>query len=944
MTAAVSSNIAAVLSDIQWDEGFSIPVANASNKELESEIQQKQKEVLTSRHLVEEITDRVNAITDHMKNLRQELQLTQGLLRSRRSEVETEKHMSQLSQREIGRLQQEIKRLESRVEEIKERKNIHENSIFNNTQQLERLKAQMNWDQQALEAWLEESARRDEDAMTLQKYTRQDEAKIKELSLRMEQLTDESAKRRRQLDVETTNTLTAQIELDKTAEEFRKAHQDRQHLLELWEAAISNMQKRDREMDLMADQLADVKREVHRCQEILKEKENFLENEKNNNLEQEKRLQISERQVAKVRVDYANAETQRVQFADELEALKNTVERTNTDLEKLRSNISHMKKDIQEKTKKLAEVKKADEKLAERLKQVEEGSMSAEERVAAVEKAHADEEAAQSAVLAELERLRENAFKQTQEFNQLKAQELNKVAEMTGTNAAIRSMKSKIGKLDKETLKQQEIMYNQDFQIAQLERRIARMEGQTTSEEKEELERRIKELTKTLENRQQTFNLVDTQVKRLADDISRVNRDYQNTSKVKQDYTSKIEELNLHNDSSQRVLRTLNDQKENLLVNQNLLKLEIKRLRGFLRDKSETVTSLEKRQLQLDTAMKERRHEISIHMDMITAQLRSAEEERSQVNAELQERLSKIDKLKKRYEILMVAMKPPEGEEEQSQSYFVIKAAQEKEALQREGDELDAKIKKAEKEIRALQNTLKLLDARNETYRQSFRKVTSDSEEAEQRHQLEEQLRAVMDKYKYKRRQIKELQEDVKTMSGNLDQLQRDEQIEAEKVEEFKSRNLQLGKELEEQQVKLSRVKKLNDKAAAEIRERSGTTGETKEEKDFEVRDLREFNRTMTRDVLEATVGFPDANQALLNYLTQANIPLPTGRSSLGGSRSASTLGGRSATSLSSARSTTSAKSGSGVAQVAQVQIGDEFPPGSARSVGSARSSVSGRR
>ena len=45
MTAAVSSNIAAVLSDIQWDEGFSIPVANAANKTLETDIQQKQKEV-----------------------------------------------------------------------------------------------------------------------------------------------------------------------------------------------------------------------------------------------------------------------------------------------------------------------------------------------------------------------------------------------------------------------------------------------------------------------------------------------------------------------------------------------------------------------------------------------------------------------------------------------------------------------------------------------------------------------------------------------------------------------------------------------------------------------------------------------------------------------------------------------------------------------------------
>merc|ERR1719436_1732974 len=96
---------------------------------------------------------------------------------------------------------------------------------------------------------------------------------------------------------------------------------------------------------------------------------------------------------------------------------------------------------------------------------------------------------------------------------------------------------------------------------------------------------------------------------------------------------------------------------------------------------------------------------------------------KSQLSMEVHNRTSKIDKLKKRYEIITLQMQAPEGETEYSQAHHVIKAAQDKENLQRHGDELHAKIQRAEQEVEGLRNTLNLVNSQNDNMRKQNRMV-----------------------------------------------------------------------------------------------------------------------------------------------------------------------------------------------------------------------------
>ncbi|KAM6358075.1 coiled-coil domain-containing protein 39 [Alca torda] len=903
-----SRSAASVLAELRWDDGYAVPVANAENKALEDELQKMQKEKVNLQNELADFEERIEAMTSHLKNVRQEFSFTQSLYKARENEIETEQHFKALAERELGHLKSDIKRLEDEIVSLREKKTSQENTISKTTKKLENLKQQLNCDEEVLESWIKESNRKDNDAMTIQKYAQQDEGKLAALTLQVEKLTMQANQKRRALDNELTETITAQIELDKTAEDFRRVHQERQEVLRQWENAIQQMQKRDQQIDHCALLIAEIKQEIRKKETVLKEKTSFLVNETVNNMEYEKKISSAEREATSLRNEYQAQDTCRAQLQDELDALKSTVDRTASDLESLRTQVTNLKKEIQKKQARLSFLNEKNASLSNKLKLVTEETLSSEDKALRMEELLNEEEKVVKEKETEINQLKELLFKKTQELKVQKDKEKCVLVEIEGSQRSLKNLKSRLHRLDVDALKQQEFIYNQDFYIQQVQRRLSRLEGEVNADEKQVLEAKISELKKTLEEKKNAYDVLHAQHKKLQSDVHFIKRAMDKTGEETSGMMIKIDELNLFNERSDQELKKAKAIKQEMMVEDNLLKLELNRLRDTLCNKTEKVLTLEKQKLELKKAIAERTEEIKIHKAMLDSQIRLVHQERQRVSAEFQDRLNKIDKLRCRYEILNIAMMPPEGEEEKTLTYYVIKAAQEKEALQREGDDLDAKICKAEKEIVALENTLCVLNNCNSNYRNSFKEVTETSEEYEEKLKLEEEKRAADEKYRYKRRQIKELQENLQSMEKNFDTVLKQEALFQEQKEEKQALILQLNKDIEEQKPKLERVIKQCSRLSSEIQSLKKTKTETQEERDIDLRELKSFSKTIDKllaDVLEAN---PDLTTPFQMYFHQSNLELPT-VASAGGSQSSRSPSTQS--SLASTRSSRSTSSGS---------------------------------
>lgn len=857
--------------------------ANAEARQLDLEIKEKDKKLESVVTSIFDMKERVKIMKEHFHNVQQEVDHTNALVSSKRMETQTESHLQQLTSRLLGRSKAESNILISETEKQQERLNQLQNQIFSANEKMDEFKMQMNWNQEELDQWAVAAHQKEEDNLALQKYTRADEIKIKELNLNVEQLSKDLILKRQALENEVTDTQAKQMELDRIADEFRQMHSERQVLVAQWQETIESMKARDQKINQVGEKYSVARAERAKMEVKVLGQQKRLQAQIKENEEVEAKSELLSRTVSRKREDMVNGAAKLVDYRNELESLKNELMSAAEGLVASRAQNANKAREIEEKR---VQVERERQKYKESKQRMEDSKQATAQAEQTVKEAEDELEAAEKQLLSQQTRLKflkDNLLKETQHVNELKRLEATLRSEISGTKSATRNMDGQLVQLDKDAARQQELLYNAEFQIQQIERKVARGMGERSDEEKKILKAMITQSEERLADIKEKRKVMLAQARKLLNELVAARMRKEDLVLRKSSLSEKMNELELENRMVDEEVRRDTRVKEEMVVQNDVLRLEVRRLRGLLSLKADAVYSLENRKQQLALSMEERKEEIAVHRDVLRAELRTIQDEKHNATMDLRSREIFVDRLKARYEASSMMQGQDEG---QSQSYYIIKAAQKREELRRQGDELDTEISKCEREIRALQTTLDHLNARNVAFRASFQKVDISGDEGEVLRQLEERSKLAKESLFRKKKELQRLVSDFEEDERRLEQVrmqsnrvsQQKDHLEStrEQVqEEILSQEAQLhelqqrsAKMTESHQIKMSKVINLT---LAELAQRGGTV----EEKQVQAEILKDVVQNVLFTLGQLAKEFPEVSDRLHLKLEEADLKIP---------------------------------------------------------------------
>ncbi|CAF2405381.1 unnamed protein product [Rotaria sp. Silwood2] len=736
-------------------------LSNEENKLLEENVEAKMKELTTLQLDIVENSDRIQMLEDHQKLVQDELETIQRLLAAHRREDTTEQTHLHIDIAEMQRTERLITILENGLIKFRKRKTDFEAEINQLHIQIGKINDETLIEKDTLEKLIDVIKKNDEETFCLMKYTRQDNIRIKELTAQLERDSEKSIKLKRAIEEGRIEYYGLQVELDKIADIFRRSYTQRQQLIKRWETILVQMQRKDYDIDRLAIELIQIKAKTRIKEQELSQQKIFYEHEQKNNIVTEKLIHLASKKIMSLKAKQMTNNNKQEHLKTDVLSLKTALVNAENELQRARTIFNELKTTIIHRQQELKKLKQHHQQILDRKYVILNEKFSIDEKLSKFEKLMENEQKYQNNLNYQYKNLSETCFLLNNKLLFIRKQEKQYEIDNQAYQNQVHNMKNQINQLDQQLLKQQELIYHQDFIKQTIDRRLNRLLGEKTNEKYSEFDLKIRELQNEYEKKKYQYDQLQNQIKILNEELRMSKRDFDQLIIDKNDLNEKFLQFDLYITLSEKLIKKINNGKEDYLVEENLLNIELKRLKNILYNSSEINSSLEQQQIELQKAIKERRMEVQANSHLFRIRFNDERTKKDTISAELAMRITKVSKLKQRYETFSITLNTEKSNEDNvlAQAQYVIKSAQMKEDLLKQGDQLEALVIKAETELRALENTVQILKWNNTDVKKNFEKLNESSSEINEMKEFEEHLRAVTEQVKIRRKLLKDFSE-----------------------------------------------------------------------------------------------------------------------------------------------------------------------------------------
>ena len=657
---------------------------------------------------------------EHIKTVREAKKLNQELVKAKREEIAAEENLLKVEEVLQERLLKDKRNGEKKIEELDERaERLHEEieeleETIKNTERI------IGEEEDNKMEWTKAMNLIEEDLMKLSRYFQADEVKIKDLTLKLTKLRDKVKVTREELKTASTRSKMAQLALDKSAEEFREAHKERQEVVKQWEGSVDLLSKRDAEIEVASIEVERIKNLVQKKNIDLQEQVNFYNNELGNIEELKKKTRASEIKAQALKDKLTISEEEKKAYENEVTLERRQILKISCDIDKNRTSLNKLKKDKTNNLKKLEGLNDQIMSLKEKKAVSNTLVLTAEEKAQEIDNILMVYEKQHDQLRHDLEKQKTKRLNFEKILRDLENDKEIADLEVKSITKEQMKLKSRIKEIQEQLQKKEDILYHSEFELAKLERQNAKMSGKSPDENRTHLKEELALVKTKLEEQTSTKRSLDNLIYKLEVSIKKSRKEIQQIKDLNDKKEEEINETELVIETSTRHASALKQEIQELTVEDKMLSMAEIKIKDEIKLIQKEVLELERIVVEDEAEGREKVAGCRSVREMYEGQVRCIQGELDDLHHQIQLREDRREKMKVKYETIFKSlgkMEDDNGEQIPSHAYYLVKLAQEKADLKDQSEVLNKKIKKEESDLKSMRKALEMIKSSNTNFR-----------------------------------------------------------------------------------------------------------------------------------------------------------------------------------------------------------------------------------